>query len=84
MANTGVQFTNANDNHPFVMDLCDHVDSEKECDGKENGEADDLIKQEFNRDLVAIISNADLGAYTPAHYVFGHREIVTPPPEPYS
>lgn len=81
LVNTGYQYLDAGNQDSAPLEICDHTDSESECDNKEAGEVDDLITYEsksfhFFSGPITLSGTNTLFNYPPSHL-----EIISPPPE---
>lgn len=78
--NTAYQSSGFN-NDPIAIDVCEHIDSETECDEEEKNKSDDVYSQSFKR---VVFHNASLEIMVQDHnleYCCNHPDIFTPPPE---
>ena len=79
--NLGYQFTIYSHLDISLIELCDHMDSEKECDEKEKGEKDDVIKHDHRDYRVYAFNHRDGLLSSVLAYPPEHLETPTPPPE---
>ena len=79
--NIGFQYSSADMSEPLLIDLCDHSDSEKECENTEKGEADEFVELENNTIAADGLYSASRTARAYNHYHLHHLENPTPPPE---
>jgi hypothetical protein len=78
--NAGFQYTAQNLN-PLAMDVCEHTDSESECDKEEKVKTDDVISHN-HKNITFLAVNPDISHYIiRLDYSDSHPEIFTPPPE---
>ena len=81
LINLGYQQTWLDLQDPVAIDVCDHTDSEKECDKKETGEKDDLISHVTKTPIINFIHKSKARVATTSGYVSDPPEIASPPPE---
>jgi hypothetical protein len=81
LANAGLQGMDANMPDPLGIDICDHTDSETECDKKGSGETDDIISHDVRSLTVFLNFHSIADNVYISGYLNHHTEIVCPPPE---
>jgi len=83
LANTGFQSMAVNMADPLAIDICDHTDSETECDKKESGETDDIVSHDVRSASIFLKYLSITDNFHVQGYLNHHTEIVCPPPEYY-
>lgn len=81
LANAGLLSLAVNIPDPLAIDICDHTDSESECDKKETSEKDDIISHVVRNPTIFLNPLSILDNFFVQGYLNYHTEIVCPPPE---